>query len=280
MTQSSQIPVAIIGIDCIFAKSQDKKAFYHLLSKNASGITDPPDSHQHLKECYDPDPQKPDHIYCNRGGYLPTVKFDPTEFSIPPNVIEATDTSQLLSLVTAKKAMEDAGYGENGKPFDHSKASVIRGVTGTQELVIPLGARLGHPIWRRALKDSGVSDDQANEVIQCIGEDYVPWQENSFPGLLGNVVAGRICNRLDLRGTNCVVDAACASSMSAVHLSLLELQSGRSDMVVTGGVDTLNDIFMHMCFAKTNTLSATGDARPFPKMPTAPCWVKASVCWS
>ncbi|MGD8291893.1 MAG: SDR family oxidoreductase [Desulfobacterales bacterium] len=36
-------------------------------------------------------------------------------------------------------------------------------------------------------------------------------------------------------------------------------------MVVTGGVDTLNDIFMHMCFSKTHTLSATGDARPFSK---------------
>ena len=45
---------------------------------------------------------------------------------------------------------------------------------------------------------------------------YVPWQENTFPGLLGNVVAGRIANRLDLGGTNCVVDAACASSLAAV----------------------------------------------------------------
>ncbi|MBW2335384.1 MAG: acyltransferase domain-containing protein [Deltaproteobacteria bacterium] len=68
-----------------------------------------------------------------------------------------------------------------------------------------------------------------------------------------------------MRGTNCVVDAACASSMSAIHLAILELLSGRSDMVVTGGVDTLNDIFMHMCFAKTQALSATGDARPFSK---------------
>ena len=79
------------------------------------------------------------------------------------------------------------------------------------------------------------------------------------------MVAGRISNRLDLRGTNCVVDAACASSFSAIHLALLELQSGKSDMVVTGGVDTLNDIFMHMCFAKTQALSASGNARPFSK---------------
>jgi len=261
--QPSQPPVAIIGIGCIFAKSQDQKAFYRLLSKGISGITDPPDSHQHLRDYYGADPKKPDHIYCNRGGYLPQIKFDPTEFSIPPNVIEATDTSQLLGLVTAKKALEDAGYGDNGKAFDHGKASVILGVTGTQELVIPLGARLGHPIWRRALQESGVPDTQAEEVIERISQDYVSWQENSFPGLLGNVVAGRIANRLDLGGTNCVVDAACASSMGAIHMGLLELRSGRSDMVITGGVDTINDAFMHMCFSKTQILSTSGDIRPF-----------------
>ncbi len=86
----------------------------------------------------------------------------------------------------------------------------------------------------------------------------MPWQENSFPGLLGNVVAGRIANRLDLGGTNCVVDAACASSLSAVHLAALELQAGRRDVVVTGGCDTFNDIFMFMCFSKTPALSPTG----------------------
>ncbi|MGD9224731.1 MAG: beta-ketoacyl synthase N-terminal-like domain-containing protein, partial [Desulfobacteraceae bacterium] len=263
--QSSQAPVAIIGIGCIFANSPDQKAFLHLLTKGVSGITDPPDSHRHLNDYYDPDPKKPDHIYCNRGGYLPPVQFDPTEFSIPPNVIEATDTSQLLSLVTAKRALEDAGYGDNGKPFNRDKASVILGVTGTQELVIPLGARLGHPVWRRALENAGVPQEQAADVIQRISEDYVAWQENSFPGLLGNVVAGRIANRFDFGGTNCVVDAACASSFGAIHMALLELRSGRSEMVITGGVDTINDAFMHMCFSKTQILSPSGDIRPFSK---------------
>ncbi|MDO9110294.1 MAG: beta-ketoacyl synthase N-terminal-like domain-containing protein, partial [Desulfatirhabdiaceae bacterium] len=101
--------------------------------------------------------------------------------------------------------------------------------------------------------------------MERISSGFVPWQENSFPGLLGNVVAGRICNRLDLGGTNCVVDAACASSLSAVHLALMELITSRSDMVITGGVDTLNDIFMHMCFSRTQILSPSGDVRPFSK---------------
>ena len=90
---------------------------------------------------------------------------------------------------------------------------MILGVTGTLELVIPLGARLGHPIWRRALQAAGVDTATTEDVVERIASSYVGWQENSFPGLLGNVAAGRIANRLDLRGTNCVVDAACASSL-------------------------------------------------------------------
>ena len=43
----------------------------------------------------------------------------------------------------------------------------------------------------------------------------------------------------------------------------MELADGRCDMAITGGVDTLNDIFMYMCFSKTPALSATGNARPF-----------------
>src|SRR5207247_1568600 len=136
----------------------------------------------------------------------------------------------------------------------------ILGVTGTLELVIPLGARLGHPKWRQAMKEAGVSEPMIEDAVKRISESYVGWQENSFPGLLGNVVAGRVANRLDLGGTNCVVDAACASSLSALHLAGMELQTGRADVVVTGGVDTFNDILVYMCFSKTPALLPTASA--------------------
>jgi len=258
------MPVAIIGMGCFFPKSSGLKEYWRLLIRGEDGITDIPATHWSPDDYFNEDPNKPDHVYCKRGGFISPVSFDPIEFGIPPNSLEATDTSQLLGLVAAKMALEDSGYG-NGRPFNRERTSVILGATGTQELAISLGARLGHPNWRRALKDAGVPDEKAEDVIKKISDSYVPWQENSFPGLLGNVIAGRICNRLDLSGTNCVVDAACASSISAIHLASLELLSGRSDMVVTGGVDTLNDIFMHMCFSKTYVLSPTGDARPFSK---------------
>jgi acyl transferase domain-containing protein/NAD(P)-dependent dehydrogenase (short-subunit alcohol dehydrogenase family)/acyl carrier protein len=249
---------------CLFPKASGLKAYWRLLFNGTDAITEVPKTHWVWEDFFDADPKKPDHVYCKRGGFISPLPFDPTEFGIPPSSLEATDTSQLLGLLVAKKAIEDA-FDKTDKGFNRNRTSVILGVTGTQELVIPLGARLGHPIWRKSLESAGIAPHKAEQIIQNISDAYVPWQENSFPGLLGNVVAGRIANRLDLGGTNCVVDAACASSMSAIHLGVLELLSQRSDTVITGGVDMLNDIFMHMCFSKTMVLSPTGNARPFSK---------------
>ena len=43
-------------------------------------------------------------------------------------------------MMVARQALDDAGYGA-GRAFDRNRVSVITGVTGTLELVIPLGAR-------------------------------------------------------------------------------------------------------------------------------------------
>jgi acyl transferase domain-containing protein len=256
------IPVAIIGMGCLFPGAEGLSRYWSLIRDGGDAITEVPESHWSVADYYDSDPKAPDRTYAHRGGFLAPVDFPPLEFGIAPQAIEATDTTQLLGLLAARAALEDAGYGP-GRPLDRDRVSVILGVTGTLELVIPLGARLGHPIWRRALAESGVDEPTREEVVRRIAASYPTWQENSFPGLLGNVAAGRIANRLDLHGTNCVVDAACASSLAAVHLALLELATGRCDLAVTGGLDTFNDIFMYMCFSKTPALSPTGEARPF-----------------
>ncbi len=256
-------PLALVGLGCLFPRAGNRQEFWRVLRRGEDCITEVPPSHWSAADWYDGDPTSPDRTYARVGGFLEPYPFDPTEFNLPPNTLEATDTSQLLALVAAKAALEDAGYGPAGRQLPKERTSVILGVTGTLELVVPLGARLGHPHWRRALREAGVDHETSEQVVRRIAESYVPWQEGSFPGLLGNVVAGRIANRLDLHGTNCVVDAACASSLAAVHLAAAELSSGRSDVVITGGVDTFNDIFMFMCFSKTPALSAEGSIRPF-----------------
>ena len=256
-------PIAIIGIGCIFPGARDTRQFWKNIVTGQDCITDVPSSHWSRTEYFDADPKRADHVYCTRGGFISPFSFDPAEFGIPPASLEATDTSQLLGLAAAKMALQDAGY--ETRIFDRNRTSVILGVTGTQELVIPLASRLGYPKWDAVLKEHGIESGQRQQIVKDIADSYVSWQENSFPGLLGNVVAGRICNRLDLRGTNCVVDAACASSFGAVHLAMMELGAHHCDMVITGGVDTLNDIFMHMCFAQSHILSASGDIRPFSR---------------
>jgi len=261
MSQST--PLAIVGLSAIFPQADDLRAYWRNLKAGADAITPIPASHWRGADFFNADPKAPDMTYAQRGGFISPVNFNPLEFGIAPKDIEATDTTQLLGMVAAKQALADAGYDK--KAFDRQRTSVLLGVTGALELVIPLGARLGHPIWRRALAEAGVANDVAEDVVQRIADGYVPWQENSFPGLLGNVAAGRIASRLDLGGTNCVVDAACASSFAALHLAALELEAGRSDMVITGGIDTFNDIFMFMCFSKTPALSPSGNARPFDR---------------
>jgi len=261
-------PLAIIGVGCLFPKAGDVNEYWSNIREGVDAITDIPDSHWNPEDYFDSDQKTPDMTYARRGGFIDPVDFNPLQYGMSPNNIEATDTTQLLGMVVARQALLDAGYSTgkdtgDGKEFDRDRTSVIMGVTGTLELVIPLGARLGHPIWREALTDAGVDPETAEDVVQRISDSYVPWQENSFPGLLGNVAAGRIANRFDLGGTNCVVDAACASSLSAIHLASLELQSGRSDMAIAGGLDTFNNIFMYMCFSKTPALSPTGNSRPF-----------------
>ena len=67
--------------------------------------------HWRAGDYFDNDPKKPDHTYAARGGFLSPVDFPALEMGISPNVLEATDTTQLLGLLVAKQALEVAGYG-------------------------------------------------------------------------------------------------------------------------------------------------------------------------
>ena len=81
-TISAQPPVAIIGMEGMFARSENIKAFWRTLLNGIDCISEPPSSHQQLLDGFDSDPTRPDHIYCNRGGFLPAIPFDPTEFGM------------------------------------------------------------------------------------------------------------------------------------------------------------------------------------------------------
>ncbi len=259
-------PIAVIGISAMFADAKNVEEYWTNIIQSKDSIKEVPSNRWLIDDYYDEDMTAPDKTYCKRGGFLPEIDFNPMEFGLPPNILEVTDASQLLGLVAARDAFEDAGYGRNSKKFTKAlkeKTGVLLGVGGGQKLITPLIARLQYPIWERALRASGVAEADIPKIIEKMKSAYVGWNENSFPGLLGNVISGRITNRFDLGGINSVVDAACAASLSAIKMSLSELIEGRCDMMLTGGVDTDNSPFMYMSFSKTPAFSKSGNISPF-----------------
>ena len=226
-------------------------------------VSEVPESRWRVADYYDPNPTAPDKSYSKYGGFIPDIEFDPMEFGLPPNFLEVTDVSQLLGLIVARDALADAGITEkNNELLD--RTGVVLGMVGMSSKVIqPLLNRLQYPLWEKVLKTSSVPDAEIPEIIEKMKSAYISWNENAFPGAIGNVVAGRIANRLDLGGTNCVVDAACGSSLAAVNLAVSELALGHADMMITGGVDTDNSILTFMCFSKTPAFSKGDHLRAF-----------------
>ncbi|BAZ87472.1 type I polyketide synthase [Dolichospermum compactum] len=256
-------PIAIIGMASLMPQSRTLRDYWQNIVNKIDCITDVPSSHWSVEDYYDPNPRTAeDKTYCKRGGFIPEVDFNPMEFGIPPSILEVTDVSQLLSLVVAKETMEDAGYGDS-REFSRENIGVILGVAMGKQLGMPLAARLEYPIWEKVLKSTGLSDEDTKKIVDKIKSAYVKWDENAFPGMLANVVAGRIANRLDFGGTNCVVDAACASSFGALKMAISELVEHRSNMMLTGGVDTDNTIMAYISFSKTPAVTPSDNVKPF-----------------
>ena len=255
-------PIAVVGMSALFPDAPNLNQYWDNIINKIDSIIDVPESRWNIEDYYDVNSETPDKTYCKRGGFIPDIDFNPIEFGIPPNILEVTDVTQLLGLLVAKSAMEDAGYADaETKVLDAT--GVILGVTAGMKLLGSLTSRLQYPVWEKVLRRSGISENDTKQIIEKIKKAYVPWEENSFPGMLGNVIAGRIANRLNLGGTNCTVDAACASSLSAMKMAISDLLEYRADMMIAGGVDADNSPMMYMCFSKTPAFTSGENPRPF-----------------
>src|SRR5690606_18058590 len=113
------------------------------------------------------------------------------------------------------------------RPFDRERASVVFGSESGNELGGAYGVRAFLP-------------QLFGEIPEALEQWLPSLTEDSFPGVLANVIAGRIANRLDLGGVNYTVDAACASSLAALDAACKELVTGQSDLVLAGGADLHN----------------------------------------
>ena len=257
-----ECPIAIVGMASVFADATNLDQYWDNIFESVDSIKDVPADRWAIDDYYSEDKFAADKTYCKRGGFLPEIDFDPMEFGLPPNILELTDIAQLLSLVVARDVLNDAGIGE-GSGYDRDKVGITLGVGGGQKQISPLTSRLQGPVLEKVLKASGVDADDRAMIIEKFKKAYIGWEENSFPGMLGNVISGRIANRFDFGGTNCVVDAACAGSLAAVKLAISDLLEHRSEVMISGGVCCDNSPFMYMSFSKTPAFTTNDDIRPF-----------------
>jgi acyl transferase domain-containing protein/NAD(P)H-dependent flavin oxidoreductase YrpB (nitropropane dioxygenase family)/NAD(P)-dependent dehydrogenase (short-subunit alcohol dehydrogenase family)/acyl carrier protein len=245
--------IAIIGMACILPGAPDVDTLWANILDKVNAIVEIPERRWDWRRMYDADPTAPDKVYSRWGGFIDPVAFSPMAIGMPPKSVSSIEPFQLLALITAQTALDHAGYAS--RPFDRERTSVILGAGGG-------GADLsvGYTV-RSALPT--LMEDAAPTLQRQLFERLPEWTEDSFAGILMNVAAGRIANRLDFGGTNYTVDAACASSLAAIGLATKELQMGTSDMALAGGVDAIQNPFAYLCFAKTHALSPRGRCRPF-----------------
>ncbi len=245
--------IAIIGMACIMPEAPDLPTFWQNILNKVEAIKEIPRERWDWRLYYDENPKAKDKVYSKWGAFLDDVIFDPLEYGMAPNTLSSIEPLQLLTLEVVKRALEDAGYDK--RPFNRQQTSVIIGTGGgAGDLGQLYGVRSALPMF---------FGEQSEELVSHFGKVLPEWTEDSFAGILMNVVAGRVANRFDLGGANFTVDAACASSLAALYLAVNELESGTSDMVIVGGADTLQNPFTYLCFSKTMAVSPTGKARVF-----------------
>ncbi|MDH5675266.1 MAG: SDR family NAD(P)-dependent oxidoreductase [Myxococcales bacterium] len=237
--------IAIVGMACIFADAPDKETFFRNVLAGHDAVAEVPSTRWDPKRYYGSGPGQ---IPSRWGAFIPEIVFEPSRYGIPPKSLASIDPAQLLSLQVVDRALRDAGI--DPAHFDGERTSVFFGADAGIDLSARYSLRAFYP-------------QLLGELPEALDRHLPSFTEDTFAGVLANVIAGRASNRLDLGGTNYAVDAACGSSLAAVQVACRELLSGDSDVALAGGADLHNSVYDYMLFASAQALSPTGRCRVF-----------------
>ncbi|WP_117671960.1 type I polyketide synthase, partial [Micromonospora sp. MW-13] len=247
------LDIAIVGMACMLPGSPDLDSFWRTVLNGTDAVTEVPADRWDTSVYYAPEvgPGRTGRISVSKwGGFIEPVPFDAIGYGIPPSALSSIDPTQLLALEVSHRALVDAGYAYDAPGVDHSRTGVVFGAEA--------GSDMGHAQTLRTMLPAylGEVPEEMEELLPTVSED-------SFPGVLANVIAGRVANRLDLGGPNYTIDAACASSLAAMDAACKELASGDSDLMICGGADLHNGVNDYLMFTSAHALSPTGRSRPF-----------------
>ncbi|MGW4123935.1 type I polyketide synthase [Nocardia sp. NPDC004711] len=217
--------IAIIGMACHVPGAHGIDEFWQLLLDRIDAITEIPITRFPIEQFYQPGGPAAGKIITTAGGFLDNIDgFDADFFAISPREAEAMDPQQRLLLECAWEAIEDAGL--------------------TRDQLA--GSRTG----------VFVGTDSSN---------YWELQNRGKPTIYGvmgggarSAIAGRLSFAFDLNGPALAVDAACASSLSALNVAVQSLRSGESSMAIAAGAHLVLSPWESVAFSSAGMLSPEG----------------------
>ncbi len=258
--------VAIIGMAGLYPMADDVDCLWSNILGRVDAVTTSDDAWVGDGDILDPESPDPMKIYTRRGGFLGDLsRFDARAFGTMPMSVTGAQPDQFLALKVAHDALVDAGY-QPGQ-FDGGSTGVILGhavhahrgnVNGVQQAWF-------HAQAKRMLLalHPDLPPERAARALRLIQDRLPRITPEAVPGLVPNIMTGRICNRLDLMGPNYIIDAACSSSLIAIDLAINELRLGHADMMLAGGVNTTTSPLVFSVFCSVDALSREGRIRPF-----------------
>lgn len=262
---SQALDIAIIGMAGAYAGAKDATTFWQNILNGVDAVAEA--GPEWAGPYVDADAKSNDRIYTTRGGFLRDLaEVDLSELGVMPNTLDGGEPDHMLALRFARDALVDSGYLD--KHFDRERCGIVLG----------RGTYVNRGIM--TMVQHGLIMDQTMELIRGLRPDLTaeelaklkaqfkkqlpPYNAEMVGLLTPNVIAGLIANRLDLMGPNFIIDAACASSLIAIELATREINSGRCDMMITGGVQAQCPPQLYMQFCQIGALSH-GQLRPFQK---------------
>ena len=225
-------PIAIVGMACRFPGGiSTPEALWDLLVAGRDALDDIPDGRWEAYTLSRPGNAAAMRDTTRRGGFLTDVAgFDAEFFQITPREAELIDPQQRLVLEATWEALEHAGI----------------------------------PPHTLAGTDSGVfmgvgSDDYGRRLL----EDLPQIEAWTGIGASCCAVANRVSYLLDLNGPSFTTDAACASSLVAIHLACTALRAGETSVAIAGGVNVIAAPGLTMVLDAAGAISPEGRSMPF-----------------
>jgi NAD(P)-dependent dehydrogenase (short-subunit alcohol dehydrogenase family)/3-oxoacyl-(acyl-carrier-protein) synthase len=172
------------------------------------------------------------------GDFYPMPSFD--KVRMPPAMIRTLDRCQLMVIECAHQLQAQLGeFWEANR----ARTGVILGHLGaTRSSTLYAGRTYLDDVDQTLRGDPTVSSSPHLEpllaALRAEVQRLVPASnENSFPGMMPNVIPARIANYFDLNGLNMTVDAGVSSAVAAMQVGIGYLRSGELDIALVGGAN-------------------------------------------